>query len=194
MEAIYTPQTTSFQQVLLALAKNRRYTTIATPKPLAIVAAKHERHVQATVICAKQHGLEIRIRSDGHDYEGLSYVSDVPFVILDMLNLRSIDVNVTEGRVWVQSGATVGELYYEVGKKSRVHGVAAGSFRVLVLVVTWGGCGNGPLLRKYGLTGDNVEDGRLVNNVNGEILDCNSVGEDLFWAIRLSPTEGGPAL
>ncbi|TQD86659.1 hypothetical protein C1H46_027785 [Malus baccata] len=183
MEAIYTPQNTSFHQVLLAHTKNRRYTTLDTPKPLAIVAAKHERHVQATVICAKQHGLQIRIRSGGHDYEGLSYVSDVPFVILDMFNLRSIDVNVTEGRVWVQSGATIGELYYEVGKKSRVHGFAAGSCPSVGIGGHFSGGGYGPLLRKYGLTVDNIEDARLVN-VNGEILDRMSMGEDLFWAIR----------
>ncbi|KAI9197614.1 hypothetical protein LWI28_001605 [Acer negundo] len=71
----------------MAYVKNRRFLTSETPIPLAITAAKDESHVQATVLCAKYSGLEIRIRSGGHDYEGLSYTSIVPFAILDMFNL-----------------------------------------------------------------------------------------------------------
>ncbi|CAL2252537.1 unnamed protein product [Prunus armeniaca] len=180
---IYTPQNTSFPHVLLSLIKNRRYFTPTTPKPLAIVAPEHESHVQATVICAKRHGLQIRIRSGGHDYEGLSYVSDLPFVVLDMFNLRSVDMNLEDESAWVQAGATIGELYYAIGQKSKVHGFAAGSCPSVGIGGHFSGGGYGPLMRKYGLTVDNVEDAKLVN-VNGIILDRNTMGEDLFWAIR----------
>ncbi|KAI4296620.1 hypothetical protein L6164_036566 [Bauhinia variegata] len=95
--AIFLSSNPSFPSLLLARIYNRRYSTPTTPKPLAIVAAKHESHVQATVICAKSHGMQIRIRSGGYDYEGLSYVSKVPFVVLDMFNLHSVDVSVADG-------------------------------------------------------------------------------------------------
>ncbi|KAL6198525.1 hypothetical protein ACLB2K_028314 [Fragaria x ananassa] len=183
-EAIYTDQNTSFQPALLAYIRNRRYSTPTTPKPLAIVAAKHESHVQSTVICAQQHGFQIRIRSGGHDFEGLSYVSSVtPFVMLDMSNLRSIDINVTDESAWVESGATLGELYFNIGNKSNVHGFPAGVCPTVGIGGHLSGGGYGPLMRKYGLTVDNVVDAKLVN-ANGTMLDRKSMGEDLFWAIR----------
>lgn len=38
-------------------------------------------------------------------------------------------------------------------------------------------------MRKYGLAVDNIFDARLVD-VNGTILNRESMGEDLFWDIR----------
>ncbi|KAK3188772.1 hypothetical protein Dsin_028333 [Dipteronia sinensis] len=168
-ESIYTPNNSSFQSILTAYIKNRRFLTAEAPKPLTIVAARHESHVQATVICAKYSDLEIRIRSGGHDYEGLSYISAVPFVILDMFNLRSVDIDTANQTVWVQSGATLGELYYRIWNSSKLLGFPAGGY--------------GNLMRKYGLSVDNVVDAQIVD-IQGRILDRKSMGEDLFWAIR----------
>ncbi|KAL4627728.1 hypothetical protein ACB092_05G186400 [Castanea dentata] len=164
-EAIYTPKNSSFQSVLLSYIRTKQFTTPTTPKPLAIVTAMHESHVQGTVLCAKNQGLQIRIRSGGHDFEGLSYVSYVPFVILDMFNLRSININLADETAWVQAGATVGE---------------AGHF-------SGGGYGN--MMRKYGLSVDNIIDAQIVN-VNGIILDRKggggaSFGVILSWKIKL---------
>ncbi|ONI26584.1 hypothetical protein PRUPE_1G032800 [Prunus persica] len=182
-ESIYTPQNSSFQSVLVAHINNRRYSTAATPKPLAIIAAKNESHVQATVLCAKHHGLQIKIRSGGHDFEGLSYTSDVPFVILDMFNINSIDVNVADKSAWVHSGATLGEVYYAIGTKTNVYGFPAGICPTVGAGGHFSGGGYGFLMRKYGLSVDNIVDARLVT-ANGRILDRKSMGEDLFWAIR----------
>uniref|UniRef100_A0A6N2NI56 FAD-binding PCMH-type domain-containing protein n=1 Tax=Salix viminalis TaxID=40686 RepID=A0A6N2NI56_SALVM len=181
--AIYRASDSSFEPALRAYAKASRFLTPATKKPLAIIAAMHESHVQATVICGKSNGLQIRIRSGGHDYEGLSYVSNVPFVILDMFNLRSIDIDIVRKTAWIQSGATIGELYYNIAKKSNVLAFPAGVCFTLGAGGHISGGGYGNMMRKYGLSIDNIVDAKLVG-VDGKILDRKSMGEDLFWAIR----------
>ena len=90
----------------------------ASSKPLVIVTPLVVSHIQATIICSQRHGLQIRTRSGGHDYEGLSYVAKFPFVLIDLINLREIKVNVENKTAWVQAGATIGELYYKINEKS----------------------------------------------------------------------------
>ncbi|KAL9463348.1 hypothetical protein AB3S75_001205 [Citrus x aurantiifolia] len=182
-DVIFTQNHSNFQSVLNAYIKNRKFLIASTPKPLAILTAKHESHVQATVICAKQAGLELRIRSGGHDYDGLSYISTVPFVILDMFNLRSIDIDIANETAWVQAGATLGELYFKIANTSKVHAFPAGVCHSLGVGGHISGGGYGNLLRKYGISVDNVIDAQLVD-VKGRILNRESMGEDLFWAIR----------
>ncbi|KAL4386667.1 hypothetical protein GQ457_09G000690 [Hibiscus cannabinus] len=182
-DAILTPDNSSFESIYQLRANNLRIFLSTTSRPAAIITALHPSHAQATVICAKRHGLQVRIRSGGHDFEGLSYTSDVPFVILDMFNLHSIDVDVASETAWVQSGATTGELYYRIAEKSNVHGFPSGVCTTLGIGGHFSGGGYGPLMRKYGLSIDNVIDAQLID-ANGRILNRESMGEDVFWAIR----------
>ncbi|KAL4351702.1 hypothetical protein GQ457_06G038760 [Hibiscus cannabinus] len=159
------------------------FSTNATSKPLVIVTPSHASHIQATIRCSKQHGLQIRTRSGGHDMEGLSYVSQVPFVVVDLVNLRSVDVDVENGSAWVEAGATIGELQYTIAQKSRTLGFPTATCHTVGVGGYFSGGGHGPLSRKYGLAADNIIDARLID-ADGEILDRKSMGEDLFWAIR----------
>lgn len=100
-----------------------------------------------------------------------------------MFNLRRLEVNIEEEYAWVESGATLGELYYKIAEKSKIHGFPAGVCPTVGVGGHFSGGGYGNLMRKYGLSTDNVVDAKIVD-VNGNVMDRKSMGEDLFWAIR----------
>uniref|UniRef100_A0A1J3G8G0 Cannabidiolic acid synthase-like 1 n=1 Tax=Noccaea caerulescens TaxID=107243 RepID=A0A1J3G8G0_NOCCA len=174
-----------YSQVLESTAQNLRYLTKSMPKPGFIFKPLHESHVQASIICSKKLGIHFRIRSGGHDYEGLSYVSEIekPFIVMDLSKLRQINIDIKDSSAWVQAGATVGELYYRIAEKSRVHGFPAGLCSSLGVGGHITGGAYGTMMRKYGLGADNVLDAKIVD-ANGKILDRKAMGEDTFWAIR----------
>ncbi|XP_058196980.1 tetrahydroberberine oxidase-like [Rhododendron vialii] len=180
---IYNPSNCSYSSILQSSIQNLRFSTPETRKPLAIITPIIDSHVQAAVICCRKHQLQLRIRSGGHDYEGLSYTSAFPFVILDLVNIRSITVNLEENSVWVGAGATVGELYYRIAERSPFHGFPAGICPTVGVGGHFSGGGFGTMLRKYGLAADNIIDAYIVD-VRGRILDRESMSEGLFWAIR----------
>ncbi|KAK4254769.1 hypothetical protein QN277_010100 [Acacia crassicarpa] len=180
---VYAKTNVSYTSILENYIRNARFNTSSTPKPSIIVTPLKESHVQATVICGKSIGVQIKIRSGGHDYEGSSYVSDQPFIILDLFNLRSISVDIQNEIAVVQSGATLGELYYRIWEKSKVHGFPAGVCPTVGVGGHLSGGGYGNMLRKYGLSVDHIIDATIVD-VNGRILNKESMGEDLFWAIK----------
>ncbi|KAJ4798702.1 FAD-binding Berberine family protein [Rhynchospora pubera] len=181
---LYIQGTTSYSTLLEYSIRNQRFNTTSTPKPLAIITPTIESHVSTIVGCCRTNNLEARVLSGGHDYEGLSYVAfSTPFVIINMQNISSIDVNTTDNTAWVQAGATVGELYYHMAEKSKTLGFPAGLCPTVGIGGHLSGGGIGTMMRKYGLASDNIIDVRLVN-VEGKILDRESMGEDLFWAIR----------
>ncbi|KAH1048768.1 hypothetical protein J1N35_039552 [Gossypium stocksii] len=182
-QSIYIASNPAFQTILQARIKNRRFLNPETQKPVAIVVPTLIDHVQGTVICAKDNGLQIRIRSGGHDYEGLSYRSNVTFIILDMANFRSIDIDIKTETAWVQSGATLGELYYHIANKTNMHGFPSGVCPTVGIGGHFSGGGYGNLMRKYGLSVDNILDIIAVDAL-GNVHDRASMGEDLFWAIR----------
>nr|XP_007159011.1 hypothetical protein PHAVU_002G200700g [Phaseolus vulgaris]ESW31005.1 hypothetical protein PHAVU_002G200700g [Phaseolus vulgaris] len=179
---VYTQTNSSYSSLLDHTIENHRFSN-SSSKPLVIVTPLDVSQIQATIICSQRHGLQIRTRSGGHDYEGLSYVAGVPFVLLDLSNLRQIAVDEENRTAWVQSGATLGELYYRISQKSKTLGFPAGVCATVGIGGHFSGGGYGLMMRKYGIAADNVIDAHIID-VNGNLLDRQAMGEDLFWAIR----------
>ncbi|KAL0699212.1 hypothetical protein Bca4012_055334 [Brassica carinata] len=93
---VFSQSNSSYSSVLRAYIRNARFNTSTTPKPTLIITPRSDKHVSAAVLCAKPLNFVFKIRSGGHDYDGLSYVADRPFFVLDLSNLR---------KTFIESGA-----------------------------------------------------------------------------------------
>ncbi|MGQ0741910.1 MAG: FAD-binding oxidoreductase [Alphaproteobacteria bacterium] len=136
--------------------------------------------VVAAVRYARDHGLEIAIRGGGHNVAGTA-VCDKGMVI-DLSAIRGVRVDPANRRAWVQGGALWGDVDHE----TQAHGLATTGGIVShtgVAGLTLGG-GIGWLMRKHGLTVDNVLAVDVVT-ADGELLRASEdEHSDLFWALR----------
>lgn len=118
---LYFSCNSSYEPTLEFTIQNLRLVNHSNPKPFAIITPLEYYQVQSAVICSKKFGLQIRVRSGGHDYEGMSYTSRciAPFVLLDLVNLTKVDVDLSSGSTktaWIQAGASNGQVYYWVNQ------------------------------------------------------------------------------
>ncbi|KAI3848261.1 hypothetical protein MKW92_023790 [Papaver armeniacum] len=182
---IHTPKISSYSSLLYSYSTQhlRLLNSTNAQKPTAILTPKSEQEIKKALLCCKQNGLQIKVRSGGHDYEGLSLKSSFAFIVIDLVNFRSISVDVRTQTAWVQSGATIGELAYRIAEKSKTLGFPSGICPTMGIGGHFSGGGIGALVRKYGTAADNIIDAFILD-VNGKILNRKSMGENLFWAIR----------
>ncbi|MCI09782.1 reticuline oxidase-like protein, partial [Trifolium medium] len=68
---------------------------------------------------------------------------------------------------WIQTGAQLGEVYYRINKKSEIHGFPAGVCPTVGVGGHLSGGGYGNMMRKFGLSVDNVIDAQIID-VNGK--------------------------
>ncbi|CAO2199816.1 unnamed protein product [Urochloa humidicola] len=177
--------TPSYDAALRTSIQNLRFTGASTPKPAAVIVPASLRELRASVRCSRAAGLVVRLRSGGHSYEGLSYTTSdrSSFAVIDLAALDRVTVDAGTATAWVQSGATLGQVYHAVASSSPSLAFSAGSCPTVGSGGHIAGGGFGLLSRKYGLAGDNVIDAVLVDAA-GRVLDRAAMGEDVFWAIR----------
>ncbi|KAF3616502.1 putative small RNA 2'-O-methyltransferase-like [Capsicum annuum] len=181
---VHSQESPSYAYLLQESQQNPRWlNSTSLLKPSFIVTPKTQNEIQGAILCAKKHSLQVRVMSGGHDYEGLSFLCKTPFIILDLIDYRSINMNLEDETAWIQSGATLGEVYYNIAKKSDILGFPAGLCPSVGVGGHFSGGGIGTMMRKYGLSADNIIDANLVD-ANGRILNRETMGEDVFWAIR----------
>lgn len=113
---LHTKFSPLYKPILQSSLQNLRFSSSSTQKPRYILTPSNSGQVHASVVCSRKHGLQIRVRSGGHDYEGLSSQADVPFVLVDLVNLRRIEIDLESNTAWVQSGAYIVTILSDLSK------------------------------------------------------------------------------
>jgi hypothetical protein len=158
----------------------RVYNAMIDRHPALVAYAADAEDVAAVVSFAREHELPLAVRGGGHNGAGLGVCDDG--VVIDLSQLREIEVDPAARTVRVGGGATWGE----VDRATAAHGLATPSGIISTTGVgglTLGG-GIGHLTRKCGLTIDNLLEADVVL-ASGERVRANADEHpDLFWAIR----------
>jgi hypothetical protein len=120
------------------------------------------------------------VRSGGQSRAGFG--TSEGGIVLDLSEMNAVEIDAEGRTAWAQTGITAGDYTKATGK----HGLATGlgdTASVGVGGITLGG-GIGFLVRKHGLTIDDVLGAEVVT-ADGELLKVDEdTHPDLFWALR----------
>ena len=149
-------------------------------RPAVIVRPADAAGVSRVVTIARETGAELAVRSGGHSLAGHS-VSEGG-IVLDLSDLKAVEIAAEERTAWVQTGLTAAEYTAAAAEGGLATGLGdTGSVGIGGLTL---GGGVGFLVRKHGLTIDNLLAAELVT-ADGELLRVDAHEHpELFWAIR----------
>jgi FAD/FMN-containing dehydrogenase len=149
-------------------------------RPAAVVRPADAAAVARVVSFARETGTELAVRSGGHSPAG--HGTSEGGIVLDLAAMRALDIDAEQRTAWAETGLTASEYTAAAGE----HGLATGfgdTGRVGIGGLTLGG-GTGFLVRKHGLTIDDLLAADLVTG-DGELLHVDAESHpDLLWAIR----------
>ena len=136
--------------------------------------------VLAAVRFAREHELLTAVRGGGHSFPGLSVCDGG--IVIDLGPMKGIRVDPEARTVRAQAGVLLGEL----DRETQAFGLAVPAGIVThtgIAGLTLGG-GTGWIMRKYGLTIDNLLSVDLVT-ADGEFVKASDKeNPDLFWGVR----------
>ena len=148
--------------------------------PAVIARCSGVSDVIAAVNFGRANKLLTAIRGGGHNVGGRALCDDG--LVIDISRMTSVFVDDASRRVRVQGGATLGDL----DRETHVFGLAVPAGIVPKTGIgglTLGG-GVGWLIRKYGMSIDNLLSAQVVT-ADGKVLSASSSeNDDLFWALR----------
>ena len=149
-------------------------------RPAAIVRVADGADVARVVSFARETAVGLAVRSGGHSLAGHS-LSDGG-VVIDLSEMKALEIDPERRTAWAQTGLTAGEFT----RASGAHGLGVGlgdTGSVGIGGLTLGG-GVGYLVRKHGLTIDDLLAAEIVV-ADGQVLRADAGSHpDLFWAIR----------
>jgi FAD/FMN-containing dehydrogenase len=148
--------------------------------PAMIVRCAGPADVVAAVRMARRTGLLVAVRSGGHSFPGLSSCDGG--LVIDLSPMKGIRVDPVACIARCQAGVLLGEL----DNATQEFGLAVPAGIVThtgLAGLTLGG-GIGWLMRKYGLTIDQLLSVELVT-ADGELVTASAdTNADLFWGVR----------
>lgn len=148
--------------------------------PAVIVRVADAADVARVIDVVHETGTPFAVRSGGHS--GAAHSTIDGGLVLDVRDLRDLEIDPNDGTVWAGSGLTAGDLTTALGE----HGLAVGfgdTGSVGLGGITLGG-GVGYLGRKHGLTIDSLLAVELVT-ADGQVRRVDAASDpDLFWAVR----------
>ena len=149
-------------------------------RPRLIARCHGSADVAAAVRFARARNLEIAVRGGGHNVAGTAVCDDG--IVIDLSAMNAVSVDSVKRIAHVQGGALWGEVDHE----TQAHGLATTGGIVShtgVGGLSLGG-GLGWLMRKHGLTVDNLVQAEVVT-ADGDIIRASADDHpDLFWALR----------
>jgi FAD/FMN-containing dehydrogenase len=148
--------------------------------PALVVRCGDAAAVAAAIRFARDHGLPLAVRGGGHSAPGFGVCDGG--VVADLSPMRSVVVDPSARQAWVGGGA----LWADVDGQTQTHGLAVTGGLVThtgVGGLALGG-GIGHLMRRCGLTCDNLTAADLVT-ADGELIHVGErAHEDLLWGLR----------
>jgi FAD/FMN-containing dehydrogenase len=149
-------------------------------RPAVIVRCARSADVAASVRVAREHALPLSVRAGGHDWAGRAVREGG--LVVDLSELREVDVDAASGTADVQGGVRAGDL----ASAAHRHGAipVAGTVNAVGMAGFTLGGGYGLLLGRYGLACDNLTVARVVLADGSEVRADAQENPDLLWALR----------
>lgn len=149
-------------------------------RPALIVRVANAADIATAIAHARDNGLELAVRSGGHS--GAGYSTTEGGLVIDVRDLKGIDIDPEASTAWTSAGVTASELTEALAPHQLIVGFGdAGT--VGVSGITLGG-GVGYLSRKHGLTIDSLLAAEVVT-ADGKVIVADADNHpDLFWALR----------
>jgi FAD/FMN-containing dehydrogenase len=148
--------------------------------PLGVARVAGAEDVARVVTFAREAHLELAVRSGGHSRAG--HGTSEGGIVIDLSRMKGVEIDGDGRTAWVETGMTAGEYTVATGECGLATGLGdTGS--VGIGGITLAG-GIGFLVRKNGLTADDLLAADVVT-ADGELVRASESSEpDLFWAIR----------